>query len=142
MSVLTIPPTNYSPATLDYPVETPLVSPSTLVKWQKLPPLLSRLPPALLASPESLPIPFTPLALSSKLSTSASTSVQKIDSHETPSIGYTVSHLPAIDEASLALHYALYDFRVTDLKHYATAPYEQAFNWADLRLPLELEREW
>lgn len=125
-------------AGLDEPISTPTTSntlppPSTALKWQSLPPLLSRLPPALLASPESVPIPITPLKADF---TNDGITESKFE------VGYTESHLPAIDTASLALHYALYKFRVLDLEHYATAPYEQAFNWKEIQLPLELEREW
>jgi hypothetical protein len=85
------------------------------------PPLLSRLPAALLACPDSAP---TPIVDASKLQ-----------------IGWTESHLPEIDEASLALHYALYQFRAVD-SSYATLPYTDAFNWSEILLPAEVEREW
>lgn len=88
-----------------------------------LPPLLSRLPTALLATPTFPPTPVSALAAPLL-------------------VGYTQSHLPSIDPTSLALHYALYWFRVTDLENYARLAYEDAFNWNDLLLPEELEREW
>lgn len=103
-----IPPTSLPDAT----------SSSSLSSFPVLPPLISRLPPALLASP-STPVP-TPA----------------------PSVGYTESHLPAVDEASLALHHALHKFHVIDVEHYANAPYDQAFNWSELKLPEEVVREW
>ncbi|KAH9847143.1 hypothetical protein C2E23DRAFT_863518 [Lenzites betulinus] len=53
----------------------------------------------------------------------------------------TESRLPSIDQASLALHRALHHFRpVTE--EYAKTPYPDAFNWSELELPLEEEREW
>lgn len=83
------------------------------------PPLLSRLPTTLLATPYSQP----QLAFDEK------------------AVGYTISELPSIDPASLALHYALYRFRaISDA--YATLPYHQAFNWQDITLPEEIQREW
>lgn len=130
---------------------------------QSLPPLLSRLPPALLASAESLPIPITPLvpegkftygdteaipssisSIISKTSSASSSSSSSAYSNTSSnvSVGYTESHLPAIDTASLALHYALYNFRVLDSERYATSQYEEAFNWSEIHLPLELAREW
>jgi hypothetical protein len=77
---------------------------------------------------------------SSASSSSASSAYSNTSSNA--SVGYTESHLPAIDTASLALHYALYNFKVLDLERYATAPYEEAFNWSEIHLPLELAREW
>lgn len=53
----------------------------------------------------------------------------------------TETHLPDIDPASLSLHKALHKFQpVTD--EYAETPYEEAFNWGELELPLDTEREW
>lgn len=88
------------------------------------PPLLSRLPAVLLASPVQAPHAVAyPVPPASSL------------------VGYTQSRLPSIDNASLALHHALYSFRATD-QDYATRPYEQAFNWEDITLPEDVEREW
>lgn len=53
----------------------------------------------------------------------------------------TESRLPSIDPASLALHRALHHFRPTT-EEYAKTPYSEAFNWDELELPLEEEREW
>jgi hypothetical protein len=53
----------------------------------------------------------------------------------------TQARLPSIDPASFALHKALHAFQPLDTE-YASATYDAAFNWADLRLPVELEREW
>jgi hypothetical protein len=140
---------------LDNPGLTPTVpvastrpAAATLLKWQHLPPLLSRLPVALLASPHKPPTPVSSLLLTpagtstSESADDAVASGANYTKSDRGSVGYTESHLPAIDEASVALHYALYNFKVLDLQHYATSPYEQAFNWDDLKLPLELEREW
>lgn len=53
----------------------------------------------------------------------------------------TDSRLPSIDNASLSLHRALHHFRpVTE--EYATVPYSEAFNWDELQLPEDDEREW
>lgn len=83
------------------------------------PPLLSRLPPVLVADLEHLPRPLSPPTY----------------------VGYTTSHLPSIDVDSLALHYALYNFHAV-APDYATRPYQDAFNWSDIRLPEDVEREW
>ncbi|SCV69828.1 BQ2448_1222 [Microbotryum intermedium] len=56
-------------------------------------------------------------------------------------VGYTRSHLPSIDEASIALHHALHALQPkTD--RYAYEPYDEAFNSDDVKLPVHLEREW
>ncbi|KAI0332349.1 hypothetical protein GY45DRAFT_497550 [Cubamyces sp. BRFM 1775] len=53
----------------------------------------------------------------------------------------TESRLPSIDKASLALHRALHHFRpVTE--DYSETPYAEAFNWDELELPADEEREW
>ena len=53
----------------------------------------------------------------------------------------TDSRLPSIDQPSLSLHRALHHFRpVTE--EYATVPYREAFNWDELELPEDEEREW
>ncbi|EJF65267.1 hypothetical protein DICSQDRAFT_177888 [Dichomitus squalens LYAD-421 SS1] len=53
----------------------------------------------------------------------------------------TDSRLPSIDGPSLSLHRALHHFRpVTE--DYATVPYHEAFNWNELELPEDEEREW
>jgi hypothetical protein len=54
---------------------------------------------------------------------------------------HTSTHLPSIDPVSLSLHKALHKFKPRD-SQYASKPYGEAFNWADLRLPVEEEREW
>jgi hypothetical protein len=58
-----------------------------------------------------------------------------------PTVRYTTTHLPRIDFASTCLHHALHAFRPVS-PDYAHAPYEQAFNWTELRLPHEVERSW
>ena len=53
----------------------------------------------------------------------------------------TETRLPSIDPASLSLHRALHNFRpVTE--EYSTVPYSEAFNWEELELPEDEEREW
>ncbi|KAG6337081.1 hypothetical protein ID866_1992 [Astraeus odoratus] len=53
----------------------------------------------------------------------------------------TETHLPDIDPVSLSLHKALHHFSPLS-GGYASLPYDQAFNWSDLRLPFDEEREW
>ncbi|THH04389.1 hypothetical protein EW146_g10192, partial [Bondarzewia mesenterica] len=53
----------------------------------------------------------------------------------------TETRLPDIDPASLSLHKALHHFGPVTEK-YASAPYVEAFNWDDLELPEDEEREW
>ncbi|KAF9071689.1 hypothetical protein BDP27DRAFT_1382340 [Rhodocollybia butyracea] len=79
-----------------------------------LPPLLSSLPTNLPQSP-SLPHEHAPLV--------------------------TETRLPDIDPASLSLHKALHHFRPLNA-HYAVTSYAEAFNWHELSLPEDEEREW
>lgn len=58
-----------------------------------------------------------------------------------PSVGFTTSHLPSIDSASIALHNALHHFRPVS-EDYAFVEYANAFNWDELRLEIDVEREW
>ena len=53
----------------------------------------------------------------------------------------TVTRLPDIDPASLSLHKALHRFRPLHRK-YASTPYAESFNWDELKLPEDEEREW
>jgi len=53
----------------------------------------------------------------------------------------TKARLPNIDPASLALHRALYYFRAVTPDYFGQ-PYEKSFNWDDLVLPEDVEREW
>ncbi|KAG7098537.1 hypothetical protein E1B28_000473 [Marasmius oreades] len=53
----------------------------------------------------------------------------------------TETHLPDIDPASLSLHKALHNFHPIDA-NYASTPYKNAFNWSQLTLPEDEEREW
>lgn len=97
------------------PVFTPsdLISPSAPILY--LPPLLS-------SPPESLAYKLPP-----------------DDSLFQPLV--TETRLPDIDPASLSLHKALHKFRpLTEI--YAGTPYEEAFNWSELSLPEDEEREW
>ncbi|CDO69370.1 hypothetical protein BN946_scf184961.g12 [Trametes cinnabarina] len=86
-----------------------------------LPPLLSSLPPGVV-----VPQPTGSPAFSSP---------------SVPRPLSTESRLPSIDKASLALHRALHHFRPLT-EDYATTPYAEAFNWDELELPAEEEREW
>ncbi|KAI5477882.1 hypothetical protein MNV49_005775 [Pseudohyphozyma bogoriensis] len=94
-----------------------------------LPPLLSLLPPN---SRPSTPSPrHTPTPSSSSTAFSFSA----------PTISYTTSSLPSIDPASVALHDALHNFKPVST-NYAREEYAEAFNWPDLVLPEDIEREW
>ena len=53
----------------------------------------------------------------------------------------TEARLPTIDRASLALHRALHAFRPAS-GEYSTLSYAEAFNWDELELPADEEREW
>jgi hypothetical protein len=49
--------------------------------------------------------------------------------------------MPNIDPPSLSLHKALHHFAPTT-SLYARDPYAESFNWSDLQLPEDEEREW
>lgn len=51
------------------------------------------------------------------------------------------TRLPNIDPASLVLHQALHRFKPID-HNYASTSYEQAFNWDELTMARDIEREW
>ncbi|KAG6862261.1 hypothetical protein C0995_002192 [Termitomyces sp. Mi166 len=53
----------------------------------------------------------------------------------------TATRLPNIDPASLSLHKALHHFKPVDAD-YAGKHYGEAFNWSQLVLPEDEEREW
>lgn len=53
---------------------------------------------------------------------------------------HTETRLPNIDPASLSLHRSLHHFKPRP--KYAALSYAQAFNWDELELPEEEEREW
>ena len=87
------------------------------------------LPPLLSSLPAGIVHPNYPLSLPAFSSPSA------------PRPLSTDSRLPSIDNASLSLHRALHNFHpVTD--EYSTVPYHEAFNWDELELPEDEEREW
>lgn len=79
-----------------------------------LPPLLSSLPPGYSQPPQPASS-FRPLT--------------------------TDTRLPDIDPASLLLHKALHNFQPAT-PEYSVTPYEDAFNWKELVLPEDTEREW
>jgi len=86
-----------------------------------LPPLLSKLPPKYDKNDEGDHIPHY---------------------HPTePGPLQTETHLPSIDPVSLSLHRALHKFKPVDDK-YAGTPYAVSFNWAQLELPEDEERDW
>lgn len=101
-----------------------------------LPALLSRLPlPAPdSSSPRLEPGPGPALFDSARATSSPLGSTQGAAAAEAvPPVAYTASHLPRLDLVSLALHRALHTFRPVTPR-YATSPYADSFNWADLRL--------
>ncbi|KXN90622.1 UPF0643 protein PB2B2.08 [Leucoagaricus sp. SymC.cos] len=53
----------------------------------------------------------------------------------------TETRLPNIDPASLSLHKALHRFRPLS-PNYAGTPYTEAFNWDELILPEDEDRDW
>lgn len=53
----------------------------------------------------------------------------------------TETRLPDIDPVSLSLHKALHYFRPLS-EDYAALPYALAFNWSELQLAEDEEREW
>jgi len=53
----------------------------------------------------------------------------------------TETRLPDIDPPSLSLHKALHEFKPLS-SEYASTLYTEAFNWSELLLPKEDEREW
>ncbi|KAF9222503.1 hypothetical protein BS17DRAFT_708297 [Gyrodon lividus] len=53
----------------------------------------------------------------------------------------TETRLPDIDPVSLSLHKALHHFHPL-ADDYARLPYARAFNWSELELPEDEEREW
>lgn len=53
----------------------------------------------------------------------------------------TETRLPDIDPTSLSLHKALHSFQPIDSR-YADLPYAEAFNWSELSLPVDEQRDW
>ncbi|KAI0066112.1 hypothetical protein BV25DRAFT_1820988 [Artomyces pyxidatus] len=114
-----LPDSDYSPVTPPHdPHALPVFSPTSLTHPSKpilyLPPLLS-----------SLPYPHPP-----HIPTSAPIPIKR-----------TETRLPDIDPASLSLHRALHHFAPV-VESYAHAKYADAFNWDELELPEDEEREW
>lgn len=97
------------------------------------------LPPVSASSIPDDPILYLPPLLSPLPKAHQHTHESHIPSEEELSNFNT--RLPDIDPASLVLHQALHHFAPRDDK-YAKRRYDTAFNWDDLSLPLEVEREW
>ncbi|GAA5916128.1 hypothetical protein JCM8208_002216 [Rhodotorula glutinis] len=101
-----------------------------------LPALLSRLPlPALESSSSRVEPGPGPALFDSARATSSPSGYapgSAADATGAP-VAYTASHLPTLDLVSHALHHALHAFRPVTPR-YATSPYADSFNWADLRL--------
>ncbi len=86
----------------------------------------------------SAPILYLPPLLSS-LPESLAYKLLSVDPSHQPLV--TDTRLPDIDPASLSLHKALHKF-MPSTAGYAETPYEEAFNWSELCLPEDEEREW
>ncbi|KAI0341924.1 hypothetical protein BDW22DRAFT_218789 [Trametopsis cervina] len=104
--------THHDPHHLPTFDETTLTAPTAPILY--LPPLLSSLPPGYTHPPEPTSN-YRPLT--------------------------TDTHLPDIDPVSLLLHKALHNFQPVT-SEYSVTPYDKAFNWKDLTLPEDSEREW
>ncbi|TFK25721.1 hypothetical protein FA15DRAFT_589948 [Coprinopsis marcescibilis] len=102
------------------PERDPHALPSFELKEHKVPVLY--LPPLLSALPERVP----PVEVQTPADSSPLT---------------TETRLPDIDPASLSLHKSLHHFQPIT-SDYAEVPYEDGFNWSELRLPEDEEREW
>ncbi len=87
-----------------------------------------------------VPILYLPPLISSLPESILAPSVPREDLDKYPFM-VTETRLPDIDPVSLSLHNALHFFRPFDAK-YAAQDYASAFNWSELRLPVEEERDW
>jgi hypothetical protein len=95
-----------------------------------------RLPQSLDSLTSNAPALYLPPLLSSL--------PENIPPHNLPSQNpplLTEARLPDIDPVSLSLHKALHYFRPLS-SDYANTPYSDAFNWSELVLPADEEREW
>ncbi|KAJ3799153.1 hypothetical protein GGU11DRAFT_528141 [Lentinula aff. detonsa] len=89
----------------------------------------------------SLAEPKSPILYLPPLLSSLPANVQRPPlSHEHPPL-ITETRLPDIDPASLSLHKSLHQFRPLNTR-YAASLYVDAFNWHELSLPEDEEREW
>jgi len=86
------------------------------------------------------PVLYLPPLLSSLPdSCSAAEAPSNLNSSSPPIM--TETRLPDIDPTSLSLHKALHHFKPIT-PDYANTPYDKAFNWSELKLPKDEEREW
>ncbi len=92
-----------------------------------------------LTSPKA-PVLYLPPLLSSLPETTDRVEEDQLDKLEFPPL-VTETRLPDIDPASLSLHRALHRFRPLTSDSAAT-PYPEAFNWSELSLPEDEERDW
>ncbi|KAF8973299.1 hypothetical protein BDZ97DRAFT_677116 [Flammula alnicola] len=92
---------------------------------------------------DSFPVPPAPLLYLPPLLSSLPAHISSEHLPESPEHRplVTETRLPDIDPTSLSLHKALHRFKPLT-PHYATSPYGEAFNWSELRLPVDEEREW
>jgi len=58
-----------------------------------------------------------------------------------PPLILTETRLPSIDPVSLSLHKALHIFKAIR-PDYADVEYDTGFNWSELKLPVDEERDW
>jgi hypothetical protein len=98
-------------------------------------------PPPAVAPPNEDPILYLPPLMSRLPHGTAAHAHTAITPHACDHDTEFDTRLPDIDPASLALHQALHYFHPRDA-HYAGTEYAAAFNWGDLGLPLDVEREW
>lgn len=87
----------------------------------------------------STPVLYIPPLLSSLPDRYSAVAHPHLNSAFPPLI--TETRLPDIDPVSLSLHKALHYFKPSS-PDYAITAYGQAFNWSELRLPKDEEREW
>ena len=93
------------------------------------------------AADPTRPILYLPPLLS-KLPQMYDKDDHKLHPHPTePGPLHTETHLPSIDPVSLSLHRALHKFKPLDDK-YSSTTYGVSFNWAQLELPEDEERDW
>ncbi|KAI0032250.1 hypothetical protein K488DRAFT_13806, partial [Vararia minispora EC-137] len=92
-------------------------------------------------SPPRRPILYLPPLLSSLPHTYDYEHDHGHDHSKNVPVVHTATRLPDIDPTSLSLHKALHSFSPAT-EHYASAPYAEAFNWDELELPEDEEREW
>ncbi|KZO95578.1 hypothetical protein CALVIDRAFT_537967 [Calocera viscosa TUFC12733] len=125
---------------LDNPVITPAMSSHTEPAATPDPHAFPEMGPAV-AGQIAAPILYLPPLLSSLPSCHHNASDACQGAHFPLKPLHTEVRLPEIDPASLSLHHALHNFRPLD-RQYSAKEYAEAFNWDEILLPIEEEREW